>query len=92
MKSNTLFGGLDVHRATVVAAVAEGKRDGEIRQIGTIPHRADQIRKLVEKLDRGSKELRFCYEARRKTKGSLSAPLASHCPCGDAEIVPRGVV
>jgi hypothetical protein len=41
---------LDVHEATVVAAVAEGSRGGEIRQIGAIPNRADQISKLVEKL------------------------------------------
>lgn len=63
MKSNTLFVGLDVHKATLVAAVAEGRRGGEIRQIGTIPHRADQISKLAEKLGRGGRELRFCYEA-----------------------------
>ena len=38
------------HKAMVVAAVAERSRGGEIRQIGAIPNRADQIRKLVEKL------------------------------------------
>jgi transposase len=63
MKSNTLFVGLDVHKATLVAAVAEGARGGEIRQIGSIPNRADQVSKLVEKLGRDGKELRFCYEA-----------------------------
>ena len=42
--------GLDVHKATISVAVAQGERGGEVRHWGTIPHRPDHIRKLVEKL------------------------------------------
>ena len=73
MKSNTLFVGLDVHKATVVAAVAEGKRDGAIRQIGTIPHRADQIRKLVEKLDRAARSCASAMKRARAATGFIAS-------------------
>jgi hypothetical protein len=55
--------GLDVHKATVAVAVAEGTRGGEVRQLGAIPHRADHIAKLAEKLAKGRRRLCFCYKA-----------------------------
>lgn len=58
-----MFVGLDVHKATISAAIAQGERGGEVRHWGTIPNRADYVRKLAEKLRGGGRQLHFCYEA-----------------------------
>ncbi|WP_206338592.1 hypothetical protein [Antarcticimicrobium sediminis] len=58
-----MFIGLDVHKATISVAVAQSERGGEVRHWGTIPHRPDHVRKLVEKLGAGRSRLYFCYEA-----------------------------
>jgi len=60
---NSIFIGLDVHKATISVAVAQGNRGGEVRHWGAIPHRPDHVRKLVEKLSVGGSTLHFCYEA-----------------------------
>ena len=60
---DSMFIGLDVHKATISVAVAKGERGGEVRHWGTIPHRADQVRKLAEKMGAGGRRLHFCYEA-----------------------------
>jgi transposase len=57
------FIGLDVHKATISVAIAQGERGGEVRHLGTVPHRPDHVRKLVEKLAAGGTRLHFCYEA-----------------------------
>src|SRR5262252_7619388 len=54
------FLGLDVHAETIAVAVAEP--DGEVRSLGTIPNRAESIRKMIRKLGPAEK-LRACYEA-----------------------------
>jgi transposase len=60
---DSLFIGLDVHKATVSIAVAQGERGGEVRHLGTVPHRPDHVRKLVEKLEARGAGLHFCHEA-----------------------------
>lgn len=60
---NSTYIGMDVHKATISVAIAQGERGGEVRHWGTIPHRPDQIRKLVEELSGGGSRLHFCYEA-----------------------------
>ena len=60
MKEKLRFLGLDVHAETIALAIAEP--EGEVRSLGTIPNRAESIRKLIRK--RGPAEkLRACYEA-----------------------------
>ena len=60
MKEKLRFLGLDVHAETIAVAVAEP--EGEVRSLGTIPNRAESIRKLIKKLGPAGK-LRACYEA-----------------------------
>jgi transposase len=55
------FVGLDVHAETIAVAVAEAG-GGEVRSWGTIPNRAEPVRKLIRKIGEGAK-LRCCYEA-----------------------------
>ena len=62
MKKATRFVGLDVHAETIAIAVAEPGRGGEVRSLGTIPNRAEAVRKLVHKLC-GAKNIQVCYEA-----------------------------
>jgi len=59
MKS-TRFVGLDVHAATIAAAVAEPT--GEVRSVGTIPNDPEAVRRLMKKLG-PAEQLRVCYEA-----------------------------
>ncbi|MEH6775861.1 MAG: IS110 family transposase, partial [Cereibacter changlensis] len=60
---DSMFIGLDVHKATISVAVAQGKRGGEVRHWGTIAHRPDHVRRLAEKLGCAGRRLHFCYEA-----------------------------
>ena len=60
--NNILFVGLDVHKATIAVAVAEGARVGEVRELGNFLNHPDHIRKLVERLAKGGRPLSFCYE------------------------------
>ena len=36
---DSTFIGLDVHKATISVAVAQGERGGEVRHWGSVPHR-----------------------------------------------------
>lgn len=58
-----MFIGLDVHKAKILVAIAPGERAGEVRHWGTIPSRADQVRRLAERLGGAGHRLQFCYEA-----------------------------
>jgi predicted NBD/HSP70 family sugar kinase len=60
MKEKSRSLGLDVHAETIAVAIAEP--EGEVRSLGTIPNRAESIRKMIRKLSQAEK-LRVCYEA-----------------------------
>jgi transposase len=61
----TKFIGLDVHKDTIVIAVAEGGRDGEVRNYGTISNDLHALEKALRKLGLGhaSITLHVVYEA-----------------------------
>lgn len=60
MGQDTVFVGLDVHAASISAAVAMGREAPQF--LGKIPNTVEAVRKLVKKL--GPKpQLRVCYEA-----------------------------
>ena len=60
---DTMFVGLDVHKASISVAVASSGRGGEGRSPGSVPNRADQVAKLVAKLEAGGRHLHLCHEA-----------------------------
>jgi len=55
MKEKLRFVGLDVDAETIAVAVAEP--EGEVRSLGTIPNRAESIRKLIKKLGPADKHV-----------------------------------
>lgn len=58
-----MFIGLDVHKTTISVAIADGERGDDVRHWGTIQNRANQVRRLAEKLGGDGRRLQFCYEA-----------------------------
>src|ERR1044071_8238100 len=63
LMDNIIFVGLDVHKATVCIAVAEGGRGGEVRQLGIFENRPEILSRVVLRLSKGGRRLSFCYEA-----------------------------
>jgi hypothetical protein len=57
--------GLDVHKADIMVAVAEGGLRGEVREYGRIPNTPAALDRLARKLGGNAAKLRFCYEAGR---------------------------
>ena len=55
--------GLDVHKDTIVIALAESGERGEVREYGKIPNTPAAVKTAATKLARNGSELRFCYEA-----------------------------
>src|SRR2546427_7399611 len=47
MKNDNRYVGLDVHAETIAVAVVE--TDGEVRFLGTIPNRAETVRRFVKR-------------------------------------------
>ena len=63
MRDRITYIGLDVHKDTVVVAMADGGIRGEVREYGRIANTAAALDRLMRKLGDGGVRLRFCYEA-----------------------------
>ena len=55
--------GLDVHKDSIVVAVAAGGLRGEVREYGRIANTPTALDRLLRKLGGDGTRLRFCYEA-----------------------------
>ena len=63
MKKLIAFIGLDVHKKSIVIAIALAGRDGEVRSYGTIEGDLAALDKVIRKLVSQNYELHFVYEA-----------------------------
>src|SRR5271156_4359745 len=63
MGDRITYVGLDVHKDTIVVAVADGGLRGEVREYGRIANTAAALDRLARKLGGDGLMLRFCYEA-----------------------------
>ena len=63
MEDRITYIGLDVHKADIVVAVAEGGLRGEVRDYGRIVNTPAALERLARKLGHDGVKLRFCYEA-----------------------------
>jgi transposase len=64
MKKNTIkYVGLDTHKNSIVIAIADEKRDGEVRNYGTIPNTLEAVDKFIRKQVSENITLRCVYEA-----------------------------
>src|ERR1700694_1487972 len=63
MADRITYVGFDVHKESIVVAVAEGGLRGEVREYGRIANTATALERLLRKRGGGGLTLRFCYEA-----------------------------
>jgi transposase len=63
MDETTTCVGVDAHKKTISAAVAEPGRDGVVRALGSIANQPATVARLAKKLAAAHGKLRFCYEA-----------------------------
>jgi transposase len=80
-KHTTTFVAFDSSKETLAVAIAEGGQRGEVRFWGTIPNRADAVRKLVDRLVAKHQTLSFCYEAGPCGYGLYRLILSLGQPC-----------
>jgi hypothetical protein len=73
MADRITYVGLDVHKESIVVAVAAGGLRGEVREYGRIANTATALDRLLRKLGGAGMALRFCFcLARMSPKQALA--------------------
>jgi hypothetical protein len=67
-----------VHKATTAVCVAEAGRDGEVWFVRKVPNEPAALDKLVARLGRGSRTLRFVYGRRHCLDGPCGYEVYPH--------------
>lgn len=80
MSKRIAFVGLDVHKDTIVIAVAEESRE-EIEEIGMIVHDVQRLLRKLRQIKRRGFEVRCCYEAGPTGYGLYRKLNESGFPC-----------
>ena len=62
MGKGTTYVGLDVHKDTIVVALADAGIRGEMREYGKVANTPAAVKALVTKLASRHGELGFCYK------------------------------
>lgn len=62
MREFSNYIGLDVHKEMIAVGIADNDTS-EPRFWGMIPHEAEAVRRMVQRLSRSGRRLKFCYEA-----------------------------
>jgi transposase len=62
-KHSEVFVGFDVAKVKNAVAIAEGRRNGEVRYLGEIENTLEATQRLIAKLSRTYRKVTFCYEA-----------------------------
>src|ERR1700737_4988282 len=91
MADRITYVGLDVHKESIVVAVAAGGLRGEVREYGRIANTAAALDRLMRKLGAAGVGLRFCYEAGPCGYG-IQRHLSAHgheCVVVAASLIPK---
>ncbi|UWU19243.1 IS110 family transposase (plasmid) [Rhizobium sullae] len=88
---SVIFIGLDTSKLKIAVAIADGRRNGEVRYFGDISSEPASVASMVNKLSKRGAKLHFCYEAGPTGYGLCRqiVELGHNCVVVAPSLVPR---